>query len=147
MKKLPIVLGALVALAAPALAADDPIDARKALMRNNAGASGLANAMINGDLDYSPVAGRAVIASLGATAATLSTFFPEGSHQGDTRALPLIWEDREGFEDMIAGFQAAVAEARAASGADGPPDLEAFTAAVQPALGFCATCHGTYRSQ
>jgi cytochrome c556 len=139
------VLGAFVALATPSFAAEDPIAARKALMRSNSAAAAVANAMIRIELAYSPIVGRAVIAALGATAATLPDLFPEGSGTGTTRAAPAIWTDAAGFAATLAGFQDAVAGAREASGADGPPDLAAFTAAVEPALGFCSTCHRAYR--
>ena len=147
MKKLTILIGALAALAAPAIAAADPIAARQALMRNNAGASALAGAVANGDLEYHPVVGRAAIAALSATAANLGDLFPEGSGEGTTRAAPQIWEDWEGFTAMLGGFQEAVADAREAAGPDGLPDAEAFAEAIQPALGYCGACHTAYRTQ
>ena len=148
MKKLTILIGAFTVLAAPAYAAEDPVAARKALMRNNSAAAAVSNAMIGGDIEYNPLIGRAAIAALGATAATLADYFPESSGPGEgTRAAPQIWEDRDGFLAVLGGFQTATAAALAASGSDGPPDAEAFAAAVQPVLEFCGACHSAYRVQ
>jgi carbonic anhydrase len=59
-----MLIGALTAFAAPAIAADDPIAVRQALMRNNGAAAAVAGAVGKGELDYSPIVGRSVIAAL-----------------------------------------------------------------------------------
>jgi cytochrome c556 len=147
VKTLAILLGAAAVLAVPFAATADPVAARKALMRNNAGAAALAGAVREGNVEYHPVIGRAVIASLGATAATIADFFPEGTVGEGTRASPAIWEDHVGFLEVRAGFQAAVAAARTAAGSDGFPTAEAFDAATQPIFGYCGACHQAYRTE
>jgi cytochrome c556 len=68
--------------------------------------------------------------------------FPEGSGTGNTRALPTIWSDREGFEraaaNMVAQLQAL--RAVAASG-----DAAALPAAFQQTGATCGACHRPYR--
>jgi cytochrome c556 len=146
MRKLPIILGTLAALAAPALAADDPIAVRQALMENNGAAAGLAGAVMKGELDYDPVIGRAAIAAMHATGEAIGDFFPEGSADPErSRAAPRIWDDMAGFQAELEEFRAAAASAAEASGDDGPADAEAFTAAVRPVLETCRSCHETYR--
>jgi cytochrome c556 len=143
-----ILLGALATLAVPALAADDPIAARQALMRNNGAAAGVAGPMMKGELAYSPAVGRAAIAAWNATAQTIGDYFPEGSvDEAKSTASPKIWEDMAGFQAALGKFQEATAAAVQASGKDGPPDAAAFTAAAEPVLGTCKTCHDTYRIQ
>jgi cytochrome c556 len=42
-------------------------------------------------------------------------------------------------------FRTATDAAVTASGREGPADAAAFTAAVQPVLGTCRTCHEAFR--
>ena len=146
MRKLPVVIGALAALAIPAFAADDPIATRQALMDNNGAAAGLAGAVMKDEVAYSPPIGKSVIQALNATALAYGDFFPEGSADAArSKASPKIWEDMAGFQAAIAKFQQDAAVAVEASGRDGPADKAAFTAAVQPVLGNCKSCHEAYR--
>ena len=98
------------------------------------------------EVAYSPVIGKAVIAAFSATAHAYGDFFPEGSADpAKSAASPKIWEDAAGFQAELEKFRASVAAAREASGKDGPADKAAFTAAVQPVLGSCKSCHEGYR--
>jgi cytochrome c556 len=147
MKKLPMLAGAIAAVATTALAADNPVAVRQALMDNNGSAAAVAGGIMKDEIAYSPVVGKAVIMSLNATAHAVGDFFPEGSAgpAGDSNAAPKIWEDAAGFQSALTKFGTDVAAAVQASGKDGPPDKAAFVAAVQPVLGNCKTCHETYR--
>ncbi|WP_428649957.1 c-type cytochrome [Roseibium sp.] len=130
---------------AVAEAADDPIVTRQAIMASANAAAALGGGMMKGEVAYSPVAGKSVIATLRAASLSYGSFFPEGSDQGNTWAKPAIWEDPDGFAAKLTAFQAATAKANAASGKEGPADLEAFKAAVGPVFGICKSCHETYR--
>jgi cytochrome c556 len=142
---LPILFGAL-ALATTAFAQDDPIATRQVLMDNNGAAAALAGGMLKDEIAYSPVAGKAVIQALSATAHAVGSFFPEGSADpARSKASPKIWEDAAGFQAALAKFGTDVAAAQEASGKDGPADKAAFAAAIQPALGNCKACHEAYR--
>jgi cytochrome c556 len=146
MQRLPILIAAVAALAAPAFAQEDPIAARQALMRNNSAAAGVANAIMNDEIEYSPAVGRAAIAAWSATAHTITAFFPEGSaDETRSRALPKIWEDLPAFLEAVEAFQTDVAAAVEASGREGPPDKETFVAAAQPVLENCGACHEAWR--
>ena len=147
MQRLPVLIAVLGLVAAPAFAQDDPIAARKALMRNNSAAAAVANAVIKDEIAYSPVVGRAAIAAWAATAQTITAFFPEGSADPATsRALPKIWEDLPAFLAAVEAFRTDVAAAVEASGRDGPPDKAAFVAAAEPVLGNCGACHDVWRA-
>lgn len=146
MKTLPLLFGALCAAAVPLAAAEDPIAARQALMRSVGANAGVAGAVMKGELDYDPAVGRAVIAAIAASATTFGDYFPEGSlDTARSEASPRIWEDRAGFDEELSKLQAATAAAAEASGREGPADAAAFTAAVQPVLGACRSCHESYR--
>jgi cytochrome c556 len=145
VRGLPILVGAL-ALATTAFAQDDPIAIRQALMSNNGAAAALAGGMLKDEVAYSPVAGKAVIEALSATAHAFGSFFPEGSADPTrSKASPKIWEDAAGFRAALDKFRADVAAAREAAGKDGPADKAAFAAAIQPVLGNCRSCHEGYR--
>jgi cytochrome c556 len=74
----------------------------------------------------------------------LKLLFPEGSNNGDSKALDLIWSDWDNFIAILDKLEADGA-AMATAGEAG--DAEAYLAAVQAAGSNCGTCHGTYRGQ
>jgi cytochrome c556 len=147
VRKLPFLIGAAVALAGAAYAAEDPVAVRQALMDANAGAAGVSGAMLKDELAYSPVVAKAAILTLNAVAHSVGDFFPEGTAGPENKsdASPKIWEDAAGFEAALAKFAEAASAAAEAAGKDGPADKAAFQAAVQPVLGTCKTCHDTFR--
>jgi len=146
MRRFAIASATLAILALPAFADDDPIAVRQALMDNNGASAGVAGAIMKGELDYSPVVGKAVIYAMSATAAAYGDFFPEGSEDAArSNASPKIWQDMAGFQAEIAKFKEATAKAREISGKGGPADAEAFKAAMGPIFDSCKTCHEAYR--
>jgi cytochrome c556 len=149
MRKSLVVMSLLAAtVASAAIAADDPIAVRKALMQGVGGAAGAAGGMMKEEIPYNPVVAKAAIASINASAQAFGDFFPEGTADDErTTASPKIWEDMAGFDTKLGELQAAAAAAVAASGKDGPADLDAFKAAMGPIFGTCKGCHETYRVQ
>jgi cytochrome c556 len=146
MKSLAIALGALGLTAVAAFAADDPIEARQAIMDANGASTAVAAGLLKDEIAYSPAVALSVIAAFNATAHTFGDYFPEGSADpARSAAAPAIWEDAAGFEAALTKFSTDVAAAVQAAGKDGPPDKAAFQAAIQPVLGNCRTCHETYR--
>ena len=146
MRKLSGWLGAFAVAGTAALAADDPVATRIALMDANGAATALAGGMLKQQVPYSPAAGKASIMAWHAVAVAAGTFFPPGSEgTGHSKASPKIWEDRAGFEADLAKFQEATDAAVKAAGKDGPPDLASFQKLAQPVMSTCKTCHETYR--
>jgi cytochrome c556 len=132
---------------AAAVAADDPIATRKALMDANGAAAGVSASMLKGDLDYNPAVAKSAIMTLRAVAHSYGSFFPEGSDKGETKASPKIWSDRAAFEAAIDKFKSDADAAATASGKDGPADLAAFKTAVLPVFNNCKSCHQDFRQQ
>ena len=146
MRKLPGLLGALVLAGTAAVAADDPIAARTSLMEANGAVTALAGGMLKQQVPYSPAAGKAVLASWEAIAASFGSFFPEGSEDPSrSEASPKIWQDRAGFDADLAKFQEAAQAAAKGAGKSGPADLASFQALAQPVMGTCKSCHQSYR--
>jgi len=81
--------------------------------------------------------------ALDATAKELSDIFPEGSNVGDSEALPLIWEDPEGFEAAVAKLQNATS-AFVAAAEEG--DQAAIGTAFRNVGMSCRGCHDRYRA-
>jgi cytochrome c556 len=71
--------------------------------------------------------------------------FAPGTDKGlNTRALPVVWSDRAGFEQAASNLDKAaqVMATAAASGNEGE-----FAQAFQTTGQACAACHRTYRSR
>jgi cytochrome c556 len=141
-------LATAAALALPAVAAEDPIAVRQALMSSNGAAGAVTGAILKDELAYSPQVGKSVIATMHAVASAVGDYFPEGSlDPARSEAAPKIWEDPAGFTAALAKFQEAAAAANKASGRAGPPDKAAFGALIVPVLDSCKGCHETYRTE
>ncbi|WP_198371345.1 c-type cytochrome [Roseomonas rosulenta] len=72
----------------------------------------------------------------------LPALFPAGSGTGETRALPAIWSDRAGFEQVNANMVTQLQALRAAAASG---DVAATTAAFNQTGATCGTCHRPYR--
>lgn len=145
MRKLALAVTAILISGSAAMAADDPIAVREALMEGNGASAAVSGAMLKGDLEYNPAVAKAAIAQLHGTAVAFGAFFPEGSDEGDTEASPKIWEDKEGFQKALDKFKSDTEAAMKASGKKGPADIAAFKEAIMPVLGNCKSCHEDFR--
>lgn len=126
----------------PVSGADDPIAARKAIMQNVGAATGAGAAMVKGEAEFNAVTAALVLRTMNAAALGFGELFPEGSESGGkTTAAPSIWDDRAGFDMVLAKFQSDTAAGIAAK----PADLDAFKAAFGAATMNCAACHQDYR--
>ncbi|MEM7303336.1 MAG: cytochrome c [Pseudomonadota bacterium] len=143
MKKLFLMLSsATVMLVTSATAADDPIAARKAIMQSVGAAAGLGGAMLKGEMDYNPKAGKAVMTAMHSAAIGIADLFPAGSETGGkTTSSPKIWEDMAGFKAALAKFEADAGEGASSDLAD----KAAFQAAFGKAAANCKSCHEGYR--
>jgi cytochrome c556 len=76
--------------------------------------------------------------------AELKLLFPAGSGQGDTHALPAIWENADDFSAATAKAEDAFASLRdAVAGGDNKAVMTAFAAAGKA----CKGCHEKYREE
>jgi cytochrome c556 len=145
-------LGAIVALAISSVFAfqalaqttpEDALDYRKAVMTALRGHIGAASMIARGLVENDGhLVGHA--RGLHAGAKELSRIFQEGSNVGESEALPVIWEDAEGFAAAIAAMEEATAAfVEAAESGDG----EAIGAAFRNVGMGCRGCHDNYRVQ
>jgi cytochrome c556 len=141
-----ILLGVFTLAAGAALAAEDPIKVRQLIMSGNGAAAAVAGGIMKDEIAYSPVLGKAVLASIAAAAASVGDYFPEGSLDPKrSEAAPSIWENAAGFDKALADFASDTAAGLEAAGRNGPADKAAFVAAVQPVLDNCKSCHKDFR--
>lgn len=148
---------ALVVVAAGttlAFAADEPanmVKYRKNVMQANSAHLGMIAATVKGEVSLSDaIALNAQALALDADLlnANLQQLFPEGSDEAaglETRALPAIWQNWQGFEAATMRFKEETAKlAEVAQGGD--------MAAIAQQVGSlgkngCGGCHGDFRKK
>ena len=97
--------------------------------------------MMQGKTLYDAAAAKAALEKAAAAAEDFPNHFPEGSDQGDTEALPAIWQNKADFD---AKAMKLAADARAAAAATDQGE-DAFKAAAGAMFGNCKGCHEVYR--
>ncbi|MFZ3360326.1 MAG: cytochrome c [Xanthobacteraceae bacterium] len=138
-----IVLGLSVAVAQ-----DDPIKVRKALMKANGDAAKTGVAMMKGEKPFDLAEVHKIFATFEDAAAKMPELFPDSSKseadspaKDDFTAGPKIWENMADFKARFAKF-GEDAKAAAAS----VKDLDGFKAAFgNIGKNDCGACHQTYR--
>lgn len=143
VKAVLVVVAFSTALAAAASAAEDPIQARRAIMHSNQQAAKTIFTMIQGQVPYDAAKAAAAMKTLQDDMAAFPALFPPGSDQGKTQAAPAIWQNMDDFKahaEKLAA-DAKVAEAAAANG------LDAFKPAALQVGQDCNSCHQLYRLQ
>lgn len=136
----------VVSLGTGPQAADDPanvIKFRQKLMSSIGAHIGSIAAVVKGEVSYSahvPAHARA----LHAMSQLVPDVWPEGTHEGDTRALPAIWEDKAKFDAAIKAFQTASGELAAAADSG---DMAAIGAKLGDLGKSCGGCHKPFRKK
>jgi len=125
-----------------AAAQQDPIAARRALMKANGDAAKTAGAMAKGDAPFDLAAAHKIFATFENAAAKMPALFPDNSKTGgDTAADPKIWENMPDFKARFAKFGE---DAKAADAS--VKDLDSFKAALGDiGKNDCGACHQNYR--
>ena len=125
-----------------AAAQQDPIAARRALMKANGDAAKTAGAMAKGDTPFDLAAAHKIFATFEDAAAKMPALFPDNSKTGgDTAADPKIWENMADFKARFAKFGE---DAKAADAS--VKDLDSFKAALGDiGKNDCGGCHQNYR--
>jgi cytochrome c556 len=150
MKRTVFVVAAVALGITAAAAQQDPIAARKALMKANGDAAKTAGAMIKGDTPFDPAAAHKIFATFEDAAAKMPALFPASSKPGDTSAdsdpfsaNPKIWDD-DNLADIKARFTKFGNDAQAADAS--VKDLDSFKAALGDiGKNDCGACHQLYR--
>ena len=122
-----------------AIAEDNPAHVRHELMEGVREAAKPVGAMFRGEAEFDHDVLMESLRTFEAAGAEFGGLFPDGSQGGE--AAPAIWEDREGFEEALANWQAATATALESS----PGSLDEAKKTVGPVFQTCKGCHDSYR--
>jgi cytochrome c556 len=144
MMRTVVVVGTLVLGIGAVMAQMDQVKQSQTIMKSNGKNAGALAAMVKGEKPYDQATVDTALAQLDDTAKKLPTMFPESTKglkpEGDYYASPKIWEDKAGFDEHIASFAKAVADAKGKV-----KDLDGLKVAL-PVIGKqCGGCHETYR--
>ena len=122
--------------------AQDPIAARKALMKKNGDEAKLGTQYMKGEAAFDLTKAKAIFAAYADAAGKMPGLFPDNSKTGgDTAAKPEIWENMDDFKARLVKLGA---DAKAAG--ESVKDLDSFKAAFgNIGKNDCGGCHEKYR--
>jgi len=136
----------MMSLSPPVAAADDPanvIKYRKQVMGANAAHITNIFSVLKGETSYGGhIAAHARAISEGA--AMIPDIFPQGSGDGDTDALPSIWQDWAKFEAAAMTLKTTADKLASAAGTG---DMAAIGAAAGEVGKACGGCHEPFRKK
>jgi cytochrome c556 len=140
-----IMLGVCVAVAQ-----EDPIKARKGIMKGNGDQAKIAGAMIKGEQPFDIAAAHKIFATFQDAAAKMPGLYPDGSQSeanspaaDDFSAKPAVWENMADFKARFVKFGD---DAKAADAS--VTDLDSFKAAMgNIGKNDCGGCHEQYRAK
>jgi cytochrome c556 len=138
-----VLAAAAVALGVTTVTAQqDPIAARKAIMKANGEQAGIGAKMNRGEEPFDLAKAKKIFATY-QNAAKTQTLWPDTSKTGgDTAALPALWENKADFDAKLVKF---VNDAKAAEAA--VKDLDTFKAQFTEVQKNCGGCHQPYRKR
>jgi cytochrome c556 len=134
-----IAVGALSATAV--VAQQDPIAARKALMKANGQNAGALSKMVKGEEPFDLAKAKKAFTTFQDAAAKMPNLYPANSKTGgETSASPKIWESMDDFKARFVKFSTDAKAAEASV-----KDLDSLKAVFGPLGKNCGGCHETYR--
>src|SRR3984885_4535944 len=144
MKRIVVVVGMLVLGAGAVRAQQDALKNAQTIMKGNGKNAGALAAMVKGEKPYDQATVDTALAQFEDTVKKFPTLFPASTKgmkpEGDYYASPKVWEDKAGFDEHIASFAKAVADAQGKI-----KDLDTLKVTL-PVIGKqCGGCHETYR--
>lgn len=141
MKRL-VLSTAIVLLAATTVAgANDPIKARKDMLKGFGDATKPNAAALKGEGPFTLAAAQAGLKAYSDGAKKLVELFPDNSKTGgDTEARPAIWDNKKKFNDLWAKLDKEAVAAAAAI-----KDEASFKAEYPKVLANCKGCHDDFR--
>jgi len=134
---------AVLAFGATTLVAqNDPIAVRKALMKTNGVQERIVIDMVQAKRPFDLEEAKKALATFAEAGEKAPALFPDGSKDGDTAALPVVWENKA---DFTARFAKLASDSKAALGAIN--DLDSLKVQLTQVRQNCIGCHRTYRKR
>ena len=137
-------VGAAVILAVAAADEEDAIEYRKDVMLSMAAHLSALTELLTGDLDFDESHVQVQAKSLGLNAQLVSSLFPPDSDEGETAALPGIWQRPEQF---LARAETAEREGRNLVAAAESGDREFLVQSLKRLADACRNCHREFRAE
>jgi cytochrome c556 len=132
-----------LAIAVSAAAAQDPIAARKALMKTNGQQAQLGAKFMKGEEPFDLAKAQAIFAAYQDSAAKAPALFPDSSKTGgNTEALPTIWQKKDDFNAKLAKLGEDAKSAAATV-----KDEASFKTVFPQVQKNCGGCHELYRAK
>jgi cytochrome c556 len=142
MMRTMLVVAALT-LGVSAATAQDPIAARKALMKATGGQSAQGAKFMRGEEAFDLAKAQAIFAQFQKTADEGKALWPDNSKTGgETASLATVWEKKADFEARLVKLGADAKEASAKV-----KDADSFKAVFPEVAKNCGGCHETYRAK
>jgi cytochrome c556 len=144
MMRTVVIVGTLLLGLGAVAAQMDQVKQTQTVMKGNGKNAGALAAMVKGEKPYDQATVDAAMAQFEDTVKKFPTLFPDSikglKPEGDYYASPKVWEDKAGFDEHVASFAKAVADAKGKI-----KDLDTLKVAL-PVIGKqCGGCHETYR--
>ena len=115
---------------------EQKVERRQEIMKENGG-------FLRGFATMAPADAVAAADTMIQNFTDLPVLFAEGTIVGDSRATPLIWEEKEAFDAIFAEAKEHAMAIKAAAEAG---DAAAIAAEAQELGGYCGQCHDKYRA-
>ena len=144
MMRTVVIAGTLLLGIGAVAAQQDQVKITQDVMKATGKNAGALTQMVKGEKPYDQAAVETAMVQFEETAKKLPTLFPDSikgmKPEGDYSATAKVWEDKAGFDEHIASFAKAVADAKGKI-----KDLDTLKVAL-PVIGKqCGACHETYR--
>jgi cytochrome c556 len=134
---------AALAVGLSAAAAQDPIAARKALMKATGAQSAQGAKFMRGEEPFDLAKAQAIFAQFEKTANEGKALWPDNTKTGgETASLPAVWDKKADFEAKLVKFGADAKEASAKV-----KDADSFKAVFSDVTKNCGGCHESYRAK
>ncbi|WP_102109956.1 c-type cytochrome [Oceaniglobus roseus] len=130
---------ALGAVLANAAAHEDPVEARQKLMKSIGDQVKILGTQAKAGDAYDAEAAHAAAMTLSEASTQIPAAFETNVIEGDSEALPKIWENYDDFTKKADALHTAAMTATEAG------DATAMAAAMKDIGGACKACHSEYR--
>jgi len=143
MKRLALVATMLVIGGSFAIAQQDPIQQRQALMKENGKQAQQGNKFMKGEEAFDLAKAKAIFATYQKVSHDVANLWPDNSKTGhDTAALPAVWEKKADFDARLKklGDDAKAAEAKVT-------DEASFKTVFPEVQKNCGGCHEPFRKK
>lgn len=138
-----VVAAALLSVGVTAAVAQSAaIQARKDVLKTFGPASRAPGLMLRGEAPFELAAVQAALRVFAEGAPKLPALFPDDSQSGDTKALPLIWQEKDKFNAIFTKLEADSKAAMTSITSEAT-----FKTEMPKVLGNCGTCHTAYRAR